>query len=76
MAFGKYEIQANAKMGMYYIALLAVIAYVVIAVMRTIGHFHHGAKQSKTYSDIHDMFQVWGNAGFYLAILLFFASAA
>lgn len=76
MAFGKAEIQENAKMGMYYIALLALIAYAVIGVMKTVHYFNHGAKQSKTYNDVHAMFQVWGTAGFYLTILLFFVTAA
>ena len=76
MAFGKAEIQKNAKMGMYYIALLALIAYVVIGVMKTVQQFNHSSQQSKTYNDVQGMFHVWGNAGFYLTVLLFFVSAA
>ena len=57
--------------GAYYLAILAVLAYIVKAIFQTVKD-HSNQPEDKTVQSIHVTLETWGTAGFYIAILLYF----
>ena len=66
-------IQPIAGKGVYYLAMLTVVAYIVTAIFQT-AQEHSNKPEDKTANSIHLAVRTWGTAAFFITVLLYFIS--